>query len=111
MPLVKIKGFNIDIKPLFDQPIRNKQEAYEKLVKMSRNNGHKTGKLLAYLYLHKYYKLIGIHLSSQRNTSMSQKINIVGILGEDVHAIMIFIAEKQQKTIQSFYLDSLIATE
>ena len=62
MPLVKIKGFNIDIKLLFDQPIRNKQEAYEKLVKMSRNN--KIGKLLTYLFLHKCYKLIGIHLSS-----------------------------------------------
>ena len=42
---------------------------------------------------------------------MSQKINIVGILEEDVHAIMIFIAEKQQKTILNFSLDSLIATE
>ena len=64
MPLAKIKGFNIDIKPLFDQPIRNKQEAYDKFVKISRNNGHKIGKLLTHLYLHKCYKLIGIHLSS-----------------------------------------------
>ena len=32
MPLVDIKDFNafIDNKPLFDQPMENKQEAYEK---------------------------------------------------------------------------------
>ena len=36
--LVEIKDFNalIGIKPFFDQPIKNKQEAYEKLVEMSK---------------------------------------------------------------------------
>ena len=40
MPLVEIKDFNalIDNKQFFDQPVKNKQEAYEKLVEMSRNN-------------------------------------------------------------------------
>ena len=40
MPLVEIKDFNalIDNKPFFDQPVKNKQEAYEKLSKMPRNN-------------------------------------------------------------------------
>ena len=34
MPLVEIKDFNalIDNKPFFDQPVKNKQEAYEKLI-------------------------------------------------------------------------------
>ena len=34
MPLVQIKDFNvlIDNKPFFDQPVKNKQEAYEKLI-------------------------------------------------------------------------------
>ena len=38
LPLVKNKDFNtlIGNKPFFDQPINNKQEAYEKLVEMSR---------------------------------------------------------------------------
>ena len=38
--LVEIKDFNalIDNKQFFDQPVKNKQEAYEKLVEMSRNN-------------------------------------------------------------------------
>ena len=39
MPLVKIKDFSllIDNKPFFDQPVKNKQEVYEKRIEMSRN--------------------------------------------------------------------------
>ena len=38
MPSVEIKDFNalIDNKPFFDQPVKNKQEAYEKLIEMSK---------------------------------------------------------------------------
>ena len=37
MPLVEIKDFNalIDNKSFFGPPVKNKQEAYEKLVEMS----------------------------------------------------------------------------
>ena len=50
--LVEIKDSNalIDSKPFFDQPIKNKQEAYEKLHEMSRNDAYRTGDLLDYLY-------------------------------------------------------------
>ena len=39
MPLVEVKEFNalIDNKPFFDQAVKNKQEAYEKLVEMFKN--------------------------------------------------------------------------
>ena len=56
-------------------------------------------------------KLIGIDLSRQTNTSIPQQINFVGKLEEDDGATMFFIAEKQQKTILNFSLDSLIVTE
>ena len=48
--MVEIKDFNvlIDSKPFFDQPIKIKQEAYEKLVEMSRNNDYKTENVLDY---------------------------------------------------------------
>ena len=57
MPLVEIKDFNvlIDKKPFFVQPVKNKQESYEKLIEMSRNNGYTTGNLLDYLQHQKYY--------------------------------------------------------
>ena len=43
-----VQDFNvlIDNKPLFDQPVKNKQEAYENNVKMSRNNNYTSGNLL-----------------------------------------------------------------
>ena len=39
MSLVKIKDFNalIDSKLFFDQPVKNKQEAYEKPIEISGN--------------------------------------------------------------------------
>ena len=45
MSPVEIKDFNalIDNKSFFDVPIKNKREAYEKLVEMSRNNDYTTG--------------------------------------------------------------------
>ena len=48
MPLVEIEDFNalIDNKPFFDQPVKNKQETYEKLVETSRNNNYTTRNLL-----------------------------------------------------------------
>ena len=37
-PLVEIKGFNsfIDKKPFFNQAVKNKQEAYETLIEISK---------------------------------------------------------------------------
>ena len=40
----------IDSKPFFDQPAKNKQEAHEKHLQISRNNNYLTGNLLDYFY-------------------------------------------------------------
>ena len=58
-----------------------------------------------------YYRLIGKDLSRQTNMSIPQQINFVGKIEKDNGATMFFIAEKQQKTILNFSLDSLIVTE
>ena len=99
MPLVEIKDFNalIDNKTFFDQLLKNKKEAYEKLIEMSRNNDYTAGNLLDYLYHQNCYKIIGIDLSRQTNASIPQKINFVGRLEENDRAVMFFITEKQQK--------------
>ena len=99
------------INHFFDQPVKHKQEAYEKLIEMARNNGCTTGDLLDYLYHQNYYKLIGKDLSRQTNTSISQNINFVGNLEQDNGVTVFFIAEKQQQNILNFPLDSLIITE
>ena len=98
MSLIEIKVFNalIDNKPYFDQLVKNKQEAYEKIIKMSKNDDYTTGNLLDYLYHQNYYKFIVIDLSK---------------LGEEDGATMFFISEKQQKTILNFSLNLLIVSE
>ena len=58
-------------------------------------------------YHQNYYKLISIDLSRKTNTSIPQQINFIGNLKEDDDAIM-FIAEKQQKTVLNLSLDPLI---
>ena len=78
---------------------------------MSRNDDYATGNLLDYLYHQKYYKLIGIDLLRQTNTSIPQQINFTGKIEEDDGATMFFISEKQQKKILNFSVDLLIVTE
>ena len=65
--LAKIKDFNalIENKPFFNQPVKNKQEGYEKLIKMSRNDGYTTGNLLDYLYCQVINSLVLIYQDKQ----------------------------------------------
>ena len=76
MLLVEIKDVNslVDNKPFFDQPVKNKQEIYKKLVEMSRNDDYKTGHPLDYLYDQNYCKLIGINLSKQTIRAFLNKL-------------------------------------
>ena len=113
MPLVEIKDFNplINNKPYFDQSLKNKKEAYEKLMKMSRNNDYIKWNLLDFSYHQNYYRLIGIDLSRQINTSIPQQMNFRGKFEKGNGATMFFIAEKQQKSTLNFSLDLLVVTE
>ena len=45
IPLIEAKGFDvlIDNKLYFDPPVKNKQEAYRKVVEMSRNDDYTIG--------------------------------------------------------------------
>ena len=40
----------IDGKPFFEIPVKNKEEAYEQTIEMSKNNDYTTGNLLDYEY-------------------------------------------------------------
>ena len=63
-----VKDYNviIDKSAFFDFPIKSEEEAYEKIIDISRNNEYKTGNLLDYDYFKKHYKLIAIDLSKQQ---------------------------------------------
>ena len=88
LPRVMVKDFNVIIDKLafFDLPIKTKEEAYEKIIDICRNNEYTTGNLLDYHYFKKYYKLIAIGLSKQQalqeNEDLIQQINFIGRLTE-----------------------------
>ena len=64
-------------------PIKN-EEAYEKIIKMSRNNDYKTGNLLDLSHFKDDYKLIAIDLSTQTNSIDPQQINRVKQWSNDI---------------------------
>ena len=110
LPKVEIKNFNglIDGKPFFEYPVKNKEEAYEAIIEMSKNNNYTTGNLLDCEYLKDHYNLIAIDLSKQielENTKLKQQINFIGRLKED--AAMFFIIEKKEETTFDFSQNSV----
>ena len=56
VPKVEIKDFNalIDGKSFFEIPVKNKEEAYEEIIEMSKNNDFTKDNLLDYEYFSKH---------------------------------------------------------
>ena len=95
----------IDGKSFFDVPVKNKEEAYEKIMSISKNNDYATGNLLDYEYFSKHFKLIAIDLSKQielENPDLKQQINFIGRLGRDEGATIFFVIEKSEETTFEF---------
>ena len=106
LPKVMIKDYNVIIDKLafFDLPIKTEEEAYEKIIDISRNNEYTAGNLLDNDYFKKYYKLIAIDLSKQQvlqeNEDLIQQINFIGRLTEAANVFIII--EKKENTILEF---------
>ena len=106
LPKVMIKDYNaiIDKLAFFDLPIKTEEEAYEKIIDISRNNEYTTGNLLDYDYFKKYYILIAIDLSKQQvlqeNEDLIQQINFIGRLEEEPNVFIII--EKKEHTVLEF---------
>ena len=112
LPKVEIKDFNvlIDGKSSFEIPIKNKEEAYEAIIEMIRNNNYTTGNLLDYKYFKDHYKLKSIDLSKQielEKPDLKQQINFVGRLGES-NATMFFTIEKKEESTFDFSQNSVV---
>ena len=99
VPKVKVNDFNvlIDGKSFFDLPVKNDEEAYEKIIDMSNNSDYTTRNLLDYTYYKKHYRLIAIDLSKQTKLKDPQQINFIGKL-LNTGATMFFIIEKLEET-------------
>ena len=101
-PKVEIKDFNVlvDGKSFFDVPVKTKEEAYERIIEISKNNDYTTGNLLDYEHFSKHYKLIAIDLSKQiesENSDLKQKIIL----------FIFFIIEKSEETTFEFSQNSV----
>ena len=103
---VMVKDFNVIIDKLafFDLPIKTEEEAYKKIIDISRNNEYTTGNLLDYDCFKKYYKLIAIDLREQQllqeNEDLIQQINFIGRLEEAANVFIIIY--KKENTILEF---------
>ena len=114
VPKVEIKDFIvlIDGEKFFDVPVKNKEEAYEKIMSISKNNNCTTGNLLDYEYFSKHYKLVAIDLSKQidlENPHLRQQINFTGKL-EDDKATMFLIIEKSEERTFEFWVSYKMET-
>ena len=70
---------------------------------MSRNDYYTTRNLLDYLYHQRHYKLTGIDLSRETNTTFPQQTNFVEKLEEGNGAIIFVIPENRQKNYSKLF--------
>ena len=106
LPNIMVEDYNIIIDKLafFDLPVKTEEEAYEKIIDISRNNEYTTGNLLDYDYFKNNYKLIAIDLNKQEvlqeNKDLIQQINFIRRL--EKKADVFIIIEKKENTILEF---------
>ena len=106
LPNVMVNDYNVitDKLAFFDLPIKTEEEAYGKIIDISRNNEYTTSNLLDYDYFKKYYKLIANDLSKQQvfqeNEYLIQRINFIGRLEQAANVFIII--EKKEHTISEF---------
>ena len=85
-------------------PVKNKEESYEKIMTISKNNDYLTGNLLDYEHFSKHYELISIDLSKKielENLDLRQQISFIGKL-EDYKATIFVVIEKSEEITFEF---------
>ena len=101
VPNVQIKDFNIliDGKRFFDLPVKNEEEAYEKIIEMSNSNDYTTGNLLDFACYKENHRLIAIDISKQTKIEYPQQINFIGKIEEHNNGVTMF---NQKKVLLNF---------
>ena len=84
-------------------PVKNEEEAHEKIIEMSNNNDYTTGNLLDFAFFKEHYKLIATDLSKQTKLKEPQQISFIGKLEDQANgATMFFVIEKSKETTFKF---------
>ena len=94
-------------KKLFDLPVKNEEETYQKMIEISNKNDYTTGYLFDFAYFKKDYKLIAIDLSKQTKLKDPDQISFTGKLSNILGATMFFIIEKSEETTFNFSQNSV----
>ena len=103
VPNVEIKKFNvlIDGKHFFDLPVKNEEEAYEKIIEHSNNNDYTTSNLLDYAFLKENYRLIAIDFSKQK---VHNKLTLMeNLKDKKMEKLCFSFLKSQKKQLSSFY--------
>ena len=87
---------------MLDLPVKNKEEAYEKIIETSRNNDYTNGNFLDFAYFKENYRLIAIDLSKETKLKDLQQINFIGRL-KSRHQQQV----KAARTMEQQYFSSL----
>ena len=88
-------------------PVKNEEEAYEKIIEMSNNNDYTTGNLLDFAYFKENYRLIAIDLSKQTKLKDPQQISFIGKLLNTREGTMLFIIKKSEESSLNFSQNSV----
>ena len=85
-------------------PVKNEEEACEKIIEMSNNNDYTTGNLLDFVYFNENYRLIATDLSKQTKLKDPQQINFIGKLKNQAHwATMLSLSKNPKKQLLNFH--------
>ena len=88
--------------------VKNEEEAFEKIIEISKYNDYTTGNLLDFAFFKENHRLIVIDLSKQTKLRDPQQINFIGKLeGQNNGATMFFIIEKSEETTFEFLQNSV----
>ena len=88
-------------------PVKNEEEAYEKIIEMSNNNDYTTGNLLNFAFFKKHYKLIATDLSQKTKLKDPQQVSFIGKSSNIFGATMFFIIEKSEEITLNFAQNSV----
>ena len=83
-------------------PVKNEEEACEKIIEMSNNNHYATGNVLDFGFFKKNYRLIAIDLSKQTKLKDPQQIGFIGKLLRNTGETMFFTIAKSEETTFNF---------
>ena len=105
VPGARIKVFNvlIDRKTFFDLPLKNEEEAYEKIINMSNDNECTTGNLLDFADFKKNYRLITIDLIKETKLKDPQQISFIVKLLNRNRATISLSLKNQKKLLLIFH--------